>query len=282
MKLFSIITVCLNAEETIENTIVSVLNQNFTDFEYIIQDGCSNDRTVEIAERYSSAFADRGIQFLIFSEPDKGVYDAMNIATQKAQGQWVLYMNAGDCFADITVLDKVSKYNHMEEADILYGDVILRDNNMYKYQKADSLDNIRFYMPFCHQSVLVRKNLLQLTPFSLQYKLLSDYLFFLKAYLSNKKFEYITGAISIYDINGLSSNACVCHKERLSIYENMPVRDEEAIIRTKKILHNEEHLYRYVRKYVPAKILQKRRDYFARKNGWKTKEEFFSHVDGGE
>ena len=109
MALFSIITVCLNEENEIKNTILSVLEQDYDNFEYIIKDGGSVDKTVSIAESFSTAFTDRGISFRIITQRDKGIYDAMNIATREAKGDWIIYMNAGDYFADSTVLSQIIK-----------------------------------------------------------------------------------------------------------------------------------------------------------------------------
>ena len=78
MKRFSIITVCLNVEGQISDTIASVLSQTCMDFEYIIKDGVSKDGTVSIAQSFAPAFAERGIPYRVISQPDKGVYDAMN------------------------------------------------------------------------------------------------------------------------------------------------------------------------------------------------------------
>lgn len=121
---FTIITICLNMEKEIGKTIDSVLHQTCTDFEYIIKDGISKDRTVGIAESYAPAFAERGIPYRILVQPDKGIYDAMNQATCEAQGEWVLYMNAGDMFASSDVLRMAEQSGKLETADIVYGDRI--------------------------------------------------------------------------------------------------------------------------------------------------------------
>lgn len=279
MKLFSIITVCLNAEDIIENTILSVLSQSCDNFEYIIQDGGSRDKTLKIAESFSSAFADKGIPFKIVSQKDSGIYDAMNKATDKAQGEWILYLNAGDCFANSTVLSQVIKNANFENSDVIYGDVILEQGNLYMYKKAAPLETIRFGMPFCHQSVFVRKALLNAFPFSLQYKISGDFLFFLQMYYSEKNFEYLPMAISIYDINGISSDKYARQTEKLKIYESMPIRDEEAIQKAKESLKeesNKKSKHELLRKFIPTKFRQIRHEHWLKKSGWKTHEEFFT------
>lgn len=278
MSIISIITVCLNSEDEIKNTILSVLEQDCDNFEYIIQDGESKDQTVNIAESFAVAFSDRGIPFRINSQRDKGIYDAMNTATQNAQGEWVIFMNAGDCFADKTVLSQIIRNEKLKTADIVYGDVIMRKNNQYLYQKARALEKIRFGMPFCHQSVVTKKELLEAVPFSLQYRICSDYLFFLQMYLEGKEFEYLPMAFTIYDGNGISSDYNACLKEMLKIYEKMPVRDEEAILMVDKCFRKKakydfmrEHLWNHI----PSKLRQIGQDYLRKKAGWKTEEEIF-------
>ena len=107
MALFSIITVCYNAQEVIGNTIKSTLNQSFHDFEYVIVDGDSQDNTFPSIQKIVSAYVQRNIK--IVSEPDKGIYDAMNKATRMASGTYCLFMNAGDTFHSDDVLEKVAE-----------------------------------------------------------------------------------------------------------------------------------------------------------------------------
>ena len=116
---FSIITVCMNAEKTIGDTIRTVLEQTCTDVEYIVKDGGSMDETVCIAKSFVTAFEERGISYQIISKPDRGIYDAMNQAVREAKGGWVLYMNAGDLFADRYVLEMVEQSGMLETSDIV-------------------------------------------------------------------------------------------------------------------------------------------------------------------
>ena len=94
----SIITICFNSEAVIRKTIESVLNQTYTDIEYIIIDGASKDKTVEIAESYRLSLEGKGITFNVYSEPDKGIYDAMNKGINKATGELVGLINSGDWY----------------------------------------------------------------------------------------------------------------------------------------------------------------------------------------
>ena len=114
----TVVTVTYNAAESLEKTILSVLQQNYSNVEYIIIDGGSTDGSVEIIKKYSDKIA------YWVSEPDRGIYDAMNKGIRKATGEWINFMNAGDLFFHESTLSSVfSKQNH-SLYDIMYSDVM--------------------------------------------------------------------------------------------------------------------------------------------------------------
>ncbi|MBQ7586955.1 MAG: glycosyltransferase [Lachnospiraceae bacterium] len=135
--LFTIITVCYQAESVIEATIRSVLDQSFTDFEYIIVDGASTDGTNEIIKKYLS-----DPRLVHISEPDKGLYDAMNKGIRLSKGSYLNFMNAGDCLADPDVLKDVSRViEDNPDVDFIYGDVL------YIYENGS--EGVRKYPWYC-------------------------------------------------------------------------------------------------------------------------------------
>lgn len=280
MKRFSIITVCLNTEDQIGETIASVLSQTCADFEYIIKDGVSQDGTVSIAQSFAPAFAERGIPYRVISRPDKGIYDAMNQAVKEVRGEWVIYINAGDQFADPYVLEMVEQSGKLENAAIVYGDTVDCADQGYFYRKAYPLACMRERSPFCHQSVFVRKHLYDQMPYSLRYRLCSDYLLFYNLYQQGKIFDYIPIAISIYDRHGVSSNGKAVAQELLKIHEEMPVRDEDTIQMLKKEVesydYKDSRLKAVLRKLVPKRLRSKRWERIRKAAGWKTKEEFMA------
>lgn len=107
IPIISVITVCYNAAASLEETMLSVLNQTYDKVEYIVIDGGSKDGTLDIIKKYANRLA------YWTSEPDKGIYDAMNKGISKATGNWVNFMNAGDLFIDNEVLSKCFKITSM-------------------------------------------------------------------------------------------------------------------------------------------------------------------------
>ena len=121
--LITVVTVVRNGEKTLEETILSVINQTYTNIEYIIVDGASTDGTLDIVRKYE----DR-IDYWI-SEPDKGIYDAMNKGIDLATGEWINFMNSGDFFVKKDVLEKVFTQRNWDGVDIIYGNSIQINKN---------------------------------------------------------------------------------------------------------------------------------------------------------
>lgn len=196
--LISIITVAYNAVSTIEETILSVINQTYPNIEYIIIDGGSTDGTIDIINKYEDK-----ITYWI-SEPDKGIYDAMNKGIDKATGEWINFMNCGDTFYSNTTIDDVFKKANLK-SDIIYGNTNLLYSVGNYIKSGDKVSDIN-YMPFCHQSSFVKTIFMKEYNFDLQYKICADKNFFRIMYKTNKSFEYVDIIISNYDANfGISS-----------------------------------------------------------------------------
>ena len=279
MKKFSIITVCFNAEKEIAATIASILGQTSTDFEYIIKDGASTDRTLSIAESFAPAFAERGIPFRILSQPDHGIYDAMNDALSRVQGQWVLFMNAGDLMADPDVLEMIGSGEALQTADIVYGDTIDHYDDGYLYRKALPLERMKDRLPFCHQSVYVRKPLYDEHQYSLKYRLCSDYVLFFQWYQQGKRFAHLPMVMSIYDRHGLSSsNGKAVARELLQIHEDMPVRNEETIRMLREEVAGYERLTFRCKRFVTGITPKPLRLRIWKAKGWKTDDEFAAEL----
>jgi glycosyltransferase involved in cell wall biosynthesis len=196
----SVVTVCYNIVKDIEATIQSVLNQTYRNIEYIIIDGGSTDGTVDVIRKY----ADK-ITYWV-SEPDKGIYDAMNKAINIATGEYINFMNAGDTFADNNTLENVFD-GYSGGSDVIYGDVIEYFHGRGKILKrADGLKGDSQALGLCHQSTFIKLSVHKRFPYDLSYKICADRNAFLKIFQSGGKFEYVAKPISIFEqINGVST-----------------------------------------------------------------------------
>ncbi|ATA68511.1 glycosyl transferase [Capnocytophaga cynodegmi] len=201
--LISVITVSFNAVKTIEQTILSVINQTYPNIEYIIIDGGSTDGTIDIIKKYQDKIA------YWISEPDKGIYDAMNKGIYKANGDWINFMNAGDKFYDNEVLSKFFKANNLEEVDIIYGSMVIIFPKKISLKKPLPISHIERGMPFCHQSSFVKSNLYKKYLFNTTYRICADYKFFFDIYKAGAKFKYKEVIVSKFLYGGLSSSSSI-------------------------------------------------------------------------
>ena len=219
----SVITVCFNEEKNIGMTLNSVLRQKSVDYELIICDGNSSDRTVEIAESYKPLFAEKGVDYIIKSEKDGGIYYGMNKGIDMAKGDYVIFMNAGDCFhgndAISNIVEGVESAGYLP--DIVYGDAIFVERGYYEIRKAAPIDTMDQGMPFFHQSVLVRTDLIKENKFDTSFKIVADFDMFSKFYTQKRSFYYVETIISDFYAGGIS-----CMKQKETAKESFRVRDK--------------------------------------------------------
>lgn len=207
---FSIITISFNAASTIENTIKSVYNQDFSDFEYILVDGGSTDGTVNIIKKYQELFKKRNIQYRFISESDSGISDAFNKGIKMAVGEYVGIINAGDELCN----DILSKINCLIEpsADIVYGNVrwvdIDRNYTYVRKSKASKLKYLKYDMVIMHPSVFVKREVYEKCgTFDLNYKYCMDQELLARfLYKEKKNFMYIDTEIAKMISGGVSDS----------------------------------------------------------------------------
>ena len=204
-KPVTIITVCRNHAKELEKTIQSVESQTWQEKEFLVIDGASTDETTKVIRQHESSIT-RWI-----SEPDQGIYDAMNKGVQLAQGQWVIFMNAGDTFASTDTLQRV--FQESQEADVIYGDVIKGDI----VKKAEAPHNAH-RMFFCHQSAFVRTSCLKAFPFDTSHLMSADFKQIKQLYLSGKTFRQLDFPVANFDTQGVSNTS-----RSMGLYDNIRV-----------------------------------------------------------
>src|SRR5574344_5919 len=180
--LITIITITYQAEQFVERTLQSVLHQSCNDFEYVVIDGASTDGTLDILKKHAPLLEERNIPVQWISEPDKGIYDAMNKGIHQAKGAYIWFMNTGDVIAKHQVVEKIKSSIRAEasQPDFLYGETLIVDQTgnvmgERRLRAPEKLDWKKFKMGMlvCHQSMVVSKSLA--IPFNLNYKYSSDF-----------------------------------------------------------------------------------------------------------
>lgn len=185
MVVFSIITCTYNAESVLQRTLDSVLEQTYSHVEHIIVDGASTDATLNMVEAYrqKSDAEDWCHEVRVKSEPDRGLYDAMNKGIQRATGQYVLFLNAGDVFPSADTLELVAESvgEGEEPPAVLYGDtdVVDNDGHFLRHRRLSPPRRLTWRsfmkgMLVCHQAFYARTDLAKVTPYDLHYRFSAD------------------------------------------------------------------------------------------------------------
>lgn len=200
--LVSVITICYN-EKKVVNTCNSIINQTFHNFEWVVVDGKSNDGTVDILKKYEKYMS------VFISEKDEGIYDAMNKGIKNSRGEWIVFMNGGDCFYDSKSLENIFSRNC--NADIIFADGI---NNVYNNKhplpvnKSGDVSLYKFFTgnSFCHQATFIKKELFKKVGYyDISYKIIADHVF---NYLAIKNYKvksiYIPQIVALIDLTGVS------------------------------------------------------------------------------
>lgn len=212
----SVITVVYNNVKDIERTLLSVLNQTYPNIEYIVIDGASADGTSEVIAKYR----DRLAKFI--SEPDQGIYDAMNKGLSLATGDYVLFMNSGD---EIYAKETVNEvFGTADAADIYYGETEMYDEHWQslgqrRHQAPQAFDwkGFKYGMSISHQAIYIRRSLT--VPYDLQYKYSSDIDWIIKAAKKASSIVNTHMYVAKYLVGGMSKKKHLASlKERFMIF----------------------------------------------------------------
>lgn len=203
----SIVTTAYNSGKTIEQTIKSVLSQTYDDYEHIIVDGNSNDNTMEIVKKYESKYNGK-LKYI--SEPDKGIYDAMNKGIKMATGDVIGLLNSDDIYANSEILKKIATACKDKKSDGIHGNLLYMDNKtmtkpMRKWITKST--NIKTGNITAHPTLYLKKEVYEkLGLYNLKYKVVSDYDFMVKLLLNKDiNLTYINEYLIHMRLGGASS-----------------------------------------------------------------------------
>lgn len=202
----SVITISYNSILGLKKTVQSVLSQDYTEIEHIIVDGNSIDGSKALINDYRDTYLEKGVELNFISEPDEGIYDAMNKGTKNSSGEYLIYMNSGDIFYSTKTISTVFNKNlPLEESVVIYGANIF--NNELK--KPKSIQSLEWGIIFAnHQSMFFNAKRLGIELFyNKKYKIYADYELVNRIYLKFGiySFYYIEEIISVFEEGGISS-----------------------------------------------------------------------------
>lgn len=211
---FSIITVCRNEEAAIRDTCESIVSQKYQNFEWIVIDGASTDGTLKILNEYSGA-----IHHLV-SEPDAGIYNAMNKGVARATGEYLIFMNGGDRFASSDVLDAVAQ---CPDTDLIVGELEFADDGGVRTFPSQLNSGYLRRNMLPHQATFFHQSIFEgFGYFNESFKIAGDYEFFVRIIRKNKvSYHHISKVLAIFSGGGMSSTS---HQRALRKSENHRVR----------------------------------------------------------
>jgi len=244
VKTFSIITICYNDLVGLKRTFNSVKKQNFKNFEWVVVDGASTDGTNLFLQEIDM----KGLSWT--SEPDKGIYNAMNKGISYSTGEYIVFMNAGDVFYDELVLQKVYIETLNNSCDVFYGDAIYKKpGSPGKIKVALSHNRCWYGMFACHQSIYYKNPKKFGINYREDYKVSGDYAFTCDYIKLGLQFKKIKAPLSIFYMDGISSN-----NEDVGARENKRVQKEilEVNYFVPLVVSFSYKFSYFLRKYLPS------------------------------
>ncbi len=239
--LLTIITVCYEIENEIHKTCKSIVDQTATDFEWLVIDGGSKDNTLSILKKYENKIN------LLVSEKDRGIYDAMNKGIKLAKGEYVIFMNGGDAFADNEVLLKFN--NTKDKKEVNYGMCReLRENDISFITDYPEKLNLEYFLGsnISHQSTFIKRGLFnKYGYYDLKYRIIADYEKWICLLSKGVSFSKLPFVVSIFNaFEGISSkkkSLDIVDKEKAHIINKYYSREEIALyyIKKKRVLEEE-------------------------------------------
>lgn len=255
----SIITVNYNNAQGLKKTMSSVFSQEFTNYEYIIIDGGSTDSSTGYIKDHAQKI------FYWISEKDNGVYDAMNKGIEKATGEYLIFLNSGDCFVNDQVLLDFSKQAAINKAAIYYGNIQSDDAvEGVKTQHYPSPLGLDFWEHYTinHQASFIKSPLFKTIGFyDTRYSLAADYAFFLQCFIAGHVFEHINKPLVHYNLAGASSLNKDIYRQQMQLAwkNNIPPYLEILYRQQKEHDHLMQHRIMRMAKNIQEKYSRLRR-----------------------
>lgn len=210
---FTIATVTKDNAAGLQKTYNSIKNQSFTDFEWLVQDGASTDETTQFLSQTNA---------ITTSQPDNGIYDAMNRLIERANGHYILFLNAGDALAGPNILEIIHAAASKETPDFIYGDAHEGTGTHTKPKTSKPHTHITRGMFTHHQSMLYRRAAIGSLRYNTHYKIAADYDFTAQFLQESQRALYVPAPICIFEAGGISQqNAAHGRREQFKIRENL-------------------------------------------------------------
>lgn len=197
----TVITVCYNAVNDIDATLRSIVNQSASArMELVVIDGGSTDGTLDIIRRYEDKIA------IMVSEPDGGIFNAMNKGIALSHGRYVNFMNAGDTFFDLNVVEEFLNFEQScgERPDAVFGATLLSYPDGYRCQMPD-IRLLPDYLGGCHQSIFTSGDLIRREKYDESYRVTADFELYHRLYLKGARFAEMKKIVAVYNFEGISS-----------------------------------------------------------------------------
>lgn len=247
--MISIITVSFNNKAGLEQTVKSVMSQTYKPYiEYIIIDGGSTDGSRDVLGQYSDS-----ITYWV-SEPDNGIYAAMNKGIAVAKGEYCLFLNSGDTFYCDDILEKVTP---LLTTDFVCGNAAVVGSNSYTWTAPDIINDLFWLQRFsiCHQSTFIRTALLKERPYNESLRIVGDYEQMAYEFLVNhRSYSKVNFIICNYGCDGISANHEKSDREKIHVLDefwyNGFIADDELLLKVKRLKPG-------TKRYMLAKILLK-------------------------
>lgn len=248
----SIITINYNNRDGLQRSIDSVVGQSFTDYEWIVIDGGSSDGSRELIEQYQDYFA------YWCSEPDKGIYNAMNKGIEKSSGDWFLFLNSGDWLYGNDILQKV--FSDPSDADLLYGDVMYHwpdSRGLELDKKPENLSLYFFYKDtLCHQATFYRKGIFDNHKYNEDFRICADWALYIQLLQEGYRFKHLPFCVANFAQDGIST-----HLDEAHLAERQKVLNEyfpEYIRPDMEELKRQEEFRKYINSHKSYSFIMNR------------------------